>query len=340
MSGWPVELSVAIPIALSAAIYLRGWSILRLRLPDRFDVRHALAYTGALSLLVFALSRPFEILAHRSLSAHMVQHLLLTLVVAPLVWIGAPVAPLFVGLPRAIRAKVLALTRHRLVQWILHPIVGWVGFALSFWIWHVPALYDLTLEADAWHHVEHASFLGTALLFWRPVILAWPARMSWPRWSMIPYLALAMFQGMPLAAILTLSDRTLYRGYPSLDDQALAGAIMWLPGSFPLLVPLLRTVAQLSANPVTVVRRWGLRRRGRRESASQRQRRSDPHRSAESPSVSAAPVPGRDVRPQPGADRVADSRDPETTAQRDRDPRRSDGHRHRAAMRARRLAGP
>ena len=255
MSGWPVELSVAIPVVVTAAVYLRGWSILRLRLADRFDARHALVFTGGLSILVFALSPPFEALAHRSLSAHMVQHLLLTVIVAPMFWIGLPVAPLFVGLPRTIRPWVLALGRRRAVQWMLHPIIGWVAFALSFWVWHVPALYDLTLDADVWHHVEHACFLGSALLFWYPVILAWPARANWPRWAMIPYLALAMFQGMPLAAILTFSDRVLYRGYASLDDQALAGAIMWLPGSFPLLLPMLRMIAELSANPARMVRR-------------------------------------------------------------------------------------
>src|SRR5260370_13237228 len=56
----------------------------------------------------------------------------------------------------------------------------------DLWAWHVPALYDLALRSDAWHHVEHASFFATALLFWRPVILPWPSRASWPRWAMIP----------------------------------------------------------------------------------------------------------------------------------------------------------
>ena len=254
MSGWPVAPSVAIPLVATAAIYLRGWSVLRLRLPDRFDARHALAFTGGLSIMVFALSAPFDALSHRTLSAHMVQHLLLTVVIAPMVWMGAPIAPLFVGLPRSVRALVLALTRSRLAQWFLHPIVAWLVFALAFWVWHAPALYDLTLESDFWHHVEHACFLGSALLFWRPVILAWPARAIWPRWTMIPYLGLAMFQGMPLAAILTFSDRVIYHGYSSLDDQALAGAIMWLPGSFPLLIPLLRLSVELCGDGVVMER--------------------------------------------------------------------------------------
>ena len=258
MSAWLVEPSVAIPVTLTAVVYLRGWSRLRRRLPLRVRSRHAVCFLASLATMLLALSLPVEMLAERWLSAHMVQHMLLMVVVAPLLWMGAPVAPLFIGLPRPIRRVVLAVTNapgvRAVTRWMLHPGVGWSAFAITFWVWHAPALYDLTLESDLWHHVEHACFLGSALLFWRPVILAWPARVIWPRWTMIPYLGLAMFQGMPLAAILTFSDRVIYRGYSSLDDQALAGAIMWLPGSFPLLIPLLRLSVELSAGRVVIER--------------------------------------------------------------------------------------
>jgi cytochrome c oxidase assembly factor CtaG len=255
MSLWPVEPSVSLSIVATAALYLRGWSVLRLRLPDRFDARRALVFVGGLSIIVFALSAPFEALTQQSLSAHMVQHLVLTVVAAPMLWLGAPTAPLFVALPRPVRRTLLAVTRSRFAGWLLHPGVGWVAFAVSFWVWHVPALYDLALESDAWHHLEHACFFVSALLFWRPVVLAWPARISWPRWTMIPYLALAMLQSLPLAAILTFSDRVLYAGYASIDDQARAGVIMWVPGSFPLLLPILRLIVELSSGRVIVEER-------------------------------------------------------------------------------------
>jgi cytochrome c oxidase assembly factor CtaG len=258
MSAWPIEPSVGIPVAIAAVVYLRGWSRLRLRLPRRFRARHAVVFLAGLTMLLLALASPVETLTQRWLSAHMVQHLLLMVVVAPMVWMGAPMAPLLVGLPRPIRGVVLAFTNgrvgRRLTRWLVHPAVGWCAFALSFWIWHVPTLYELATESDLWHHVEHACFLVSALLFWRPVILAWPARTIWPRWTMIPYLGLAMFQSLPLAAILTFSDRVIYRVYSSLDDQALAGAIMWLPGSFPLLIPLLRLSVELSAGRVVIER--------------------------------------------------------------------------------------
>ena len=258
MSVSLVEPSVAVPLTLAAVVYLRGWSRVRRRLGRRVRSRHAVLFMAGLTTLLLALSAPIETLAERWLSAHMVQHMLLMVVGAPLFWMGAPVVPLFVGSPRPIRGAVLRLVNRpgarRLTRWILHPGVAWSAFAISFWGWHAPALYDLALESDLWHHVEHACFIGSALLFWRPVILAWPTRAIWPRWSMIPYLGLAMFQSMPLAAILTFSDRVIYHGYSSLDDQALAGAIMWLPGSFPLLIPLLRLSVELCGDGVVMER--------------------------------------------------------------------------------------
>jgi putative membrane protein len=258
MNAWLVEPSVAIPVTLTAVVYLRGWNRLRRRLPRRIRNRHAAIFVGGLATMLLALSSPVDILAERWLSVHMVQHMLFMVVVAPMFWMGAPVTPLLVGLPRPIRRVVLAVTNapgvRAVTRRMLHPSVGWSAFAITFWVWHAPALYDLTLESDLWYHVEHACFLGGAVLFWRPVILAWPARAIWPRWTMIPYLGLAMFQSLPLAAILTFSDRVIYRGYSSLDDQAVAGAIMWLPGSFPLLIPLLRLSVELSTGRVVIER--------------------------------------------------------------------------------------
>jgi len=134
---------------------------------------------------------------------------------------------------------------RKIAHAIAHPGIGWVSFAIMFWVWHTPRLYELALSSDAWHHVEHACFFATAMLFWRPVVLAWPARSPWPRWTMIPYLLLADLQNTALSAILTFSDRVIYPAYASaprigtisaLQDQAVAGVIMWLSGAAVFLV--------------------------------------------------------------------------------------------------------
>src|SRR5262245_23192431 len=247
-----IEPSVLVPVVVAAGLYLRGWATLSRRMPARFGPLQAVAFLAGLGIVLFASSALFDISGHRFLWAHMIQHLLLMVVAPPFLWMGAPVAPILLGLPKTVRGAVARGLAWRPLRWLTdmltHPAVSWIAFVVAFWGWHVPALYDLALEADLWHHVEHVWFLGAALLFWRPVILPWPARSPWPRWAMIPYLVLADLQNSVLAAIFTFSDRVIYPAYATiprtgegfaLEDQALAGLILWVPGSVLFFVPVL-----------------------------------------------------------------------------------------------------
>lgn len=236
-------------VVVAAAVYARGWWTLSRRMPERFGPGRLAAFLGGLGAIAVAVGSPLDALAGQLLTAHMAQHQLLMMVAAPLIWLGAPVAPTLRGLPRGLRrvvARGLATPAMRgVTDVVTRPAVGWVAFAVAFWAWHTPGLYGLALRSHGWHHVEHACFLGTALLFWRPVILAWPARASWPRWTMIPYLLLADLQNTALAAILTFSDRVIYPAYaPALDDQALAGVVMWVTGSLVFVLAAVWIVVQ------------------------------------------------------------------------------------------------
>ena len=186
-------------------------------MPERFDAWRPVAFLAGLATLVLALCSPLDPLGHFLLQAHMIQHLLLMMVVPPLLWLGAPVAPdpprPAASAPAGCRTRPRRAPMRRLTAVVGHPAFGLVAFSVAFWFWHLPALYDLALGSDTWHHVEHACFLATALLYWRPVILAWPARSPWPRWTMIPYLVLGEFQNAALAAFLTFSDSVIYPGY-------------------------------------------------------------------------------------------------------------------------------
>jgi len=235
-------------LIVTAAVYARGWWALSRRMPHRFGVGRLAAFLGGLTVIAVSLESSLDALAGERLSVHMVQHQLLMMLAPPLLWLGAPVAPMLRGLPRGIRrlaATALASPPvRRIADVIARPAVGWIAFALAFWVWHLQWLYELALASHAWHHVEHACFFATAMLFWRPVIRPWPGRWPWPRWTMIPYLLLADVQNTVLAAILTFSDRLIYPAYAAvsgggasvLDDQATAGVIMWLPGSLVFLV--------------------------------------------------------------------------------------------------------
>src|SRR6266853_442961 len=139
--------------------------ILARRMPYRFGPWRMVAYMAGLAVVLLAASSLLDELSHALLQAHMTQHLLLMLVAPPLLWMGAPVAPLLLGLPRPLRRVVARWlgtpALRRLARVLAHPVLGWTAFVIAFWAWHVPALYDLALCSDVWHHVEHAIFFST-----------------------------------------------------------------------------------------------------------------------------------------------------------------------------------
>jgi len=250
--SWTFDPWIITPLLLVASIYLRGWRDLHRRLPRRFAVWRLIVFQAGLLTLFLALASPLHPLAELLLQFHMIQHLLLMMVIPPLLLLGAPVLPLLRGLPRPVLqdglAPVFASTvLRRLGHFLTHPIVCLVAFTVSNVTWHLPGLYELALRSEFWHDAQHICFLSTGLLFWWPVVQPWPSRMLWPRWTMIPYLLFADIQNTALSAFLIFSERVLYTTYAAvprlwgisvLDDQAAAGAIMWVPGSVIFLVPV------------------------------------------------------------------------------------------------------
>jgi cytochrome c oxidase assembly factor CtaG len=252
LQSWTLEPWIIISVLLAAGIYLRGWCELHRRMPKRFAVWRLIAFQAGLLMLFLALASPLHSLAERLLQFHMVQHLLLMMVVPPLLLLGAPVLPLLRGLPRSVllhglRPLFASSGLQRLAHFFTHPLVCLIAFTVSTVAWHLPRLYELALRSDFWHDVQHLCFLGTGLLFWWPVVQPWPSRLRWPQWTIIPYLLFADIQNTALSAFLIFSERVLYPSYAALprlwgisvlDDQAAAGAIMWVPGSVIFLIPV------------------------------------------------------------------------------------------------------
>src|SRR5206468_3907918 len=138
--AWNFDPIVVAPVLTAAALYIYGWARASRQMAGRFDRRHLCAFLTGLVAVGVALVSPLDSLGESLLLAHMGQHLLLMLVAPPLLWLGAPVAPLLLGLPRRLRRAVatgLALAPVRkLAESVRHPIVAWVSFSLAFWIWH------------------------------------------------------------------------------------------------------------------------------------------------------------------------------------------------------------
>ena len=258
---WVGPAAVMAGLTTAGLIYTVGWRRYRGRLPGRFPASQLAAFLGGLLCLGMAIASPLDEAADGLLSAHMVQHILLLTVAPALLLLGDPLLPLLRGLPGPARRSLAApLLRRRSLRAaahaLVHPLTALLLSSVIFWGWHLPALFQLALRVPAVHLVEHASFLAGGLLFWYPVIQPWPSRSQGPRGAMIPYLLVADLQNTVLAAVLTFSDRVLYPFYQfhgrameaaALDDQVLAGVIMWVPMSLAYLVPAaLLTIRLLS----------------------------------------------------------------------------------------------
>jgi len=187
-------------------------------------------FFGGLFALTVALNGPLHDLAERSLvSAHMVQHLLLVLVVAPCLLAGTWPDLLDRALaPRGVRAAVAAVTR---------PVMALGIYTTALVVWHLPGPYALTIRSDLWHIAAHVSLVGSATIAWWPVVS--PSRRLPP----LPYGAQILYLfafGIPMtvvAAMITGAEVLLYptASAAPLDDQRLGGILMWVPAA---IVPL------------------------------------------------------------------------------------------------------
>lgn len=233
-----VHWSTLIGTALFTGAYLRAVGPLRARHGRARTISpwRVASFLAGSVILVLSLNGPLHDLGDNFLfSAHMVQHLLLTLVVPPLWLIGTPdwlYRPL---LERpAVRSAARVLTQ---------PLVAFAIYNVIFAAWHVPRMYELALEHHAVHIVQHLLFIASAVLLW------WPAVDPVPELSRMgpPLRLLYLFAiGVPMSvisALISLSGTILYPWYSvqprvlgisPMDDQQLGGLIMWIPGG---LVP-------------------------------------------------------------------------------------------------------
>ena len=251
LASWSFEPVPAFGLLFAAIVYWRGWSRVRRLAPERFPEWRLASFIIGLTVVYIALASPLDAFASWLLSVHMVQHLLLTMVAPPLILQGAPFLPMLSGLPRGFARHGLGpfLSEPHLKKigaFLVHPFFAGPLFMLSNVLWHLPALYELALGSRTIHQVEHLCFLGTALLFWWPVVQPWPSRPALPRWVAVPYLLVVDLQNTALSGFFTFYGLVLYPTYASaprisslsaIDDQTFAGTIMWVPGSIAFLLP-------------------------------------------------------------------------------------------------------
>lgn len=252
--SWSLEAHVVLPLVAAALLY--RWAVTRVNgahpanpVP-RFRVW---CWYAGLGVLFVALASPIATFDTTLFTAHMIQHLLLTLVAAPLLALGAPITLLLrVSAPDTRRRLILPVLHSRLLRVLSFPVVTWVVFAGVMWASHFSPLFDAALESEVAHLSEHALFLGTALLFWWPVVGADPSPWRLPHPARIAYLFLGMPQSSFLGLAIFSAPDVLYPHYASLvrawgptplADQQLAGGIMWVGGDLAFLIAMILAVA-------------------------------------------------------------------------------------------------
>ena len=231
-SDWNVEPTIAIGLLATLAGYLfLTRDAAADAHPERITTgRQKASFIAGLATLFVALGPPLDDWSdHYLLLAHMVQHLLLILLAAPLLLVGIP-------------AWMLEpLTRNRVTNtigyWLTRPVVAYATANLVIILWHVPAFYDAALRSQPMHVLEHATFIATSILAW------WPIAGPLPQWPRLPlplqtlYFFAMTLPGSGVGAFITFADPGLYSPYDTArrifnidlaTDQQIAGLLMWV----------------------------------------------------------------------------------------------------------------
>jgi cytochrome c oxidase assembly factor CtaG len=206
------------------------------------------AFAAGLAILAVALLSPIDTIGDSLFWLHMIQHLLLTLAAPPLLVWSRPAIVLLWAFPRRTRKHVaMALNRigfSRTVQGLMNPVAVWLLFTGAFLLWHLPGPFQFALDHEAVHDLEHLSFFVTALMFWS-VVIAPSTRQRLGYGARLLFLTTnGVLTGFP-GALMVLAPRPLYQiqalrsaewGLTGLQDQQIAGAVMWVVGGFAYVV--------------------------------------------------------------------------------------------------------
>jgi cytochrome c oxidase assembly factor CtaG len=239
---WTWDPVTILLIALSAILYAVGVARLWRRAGVGQGIRRwqAACFAGGLLSLVVALVSPVDALGEILFSAHMAQHELLILVAAPLMVLGRPLAPFLWALPKTAREVAGEWSQEPAFaacwRFLTAPLAVFVIHGLALWIWHLPSLYQATLGDDFVHALQHLSFFLSASLFWWSLIHGRFGRFGYG--AAVVYVFFTSMHSGVLGALLTFAPRLWYPIYQArtsrwglspLEDQQLAGLIMWIP---------------------------------------------------------------------------------------------------------------
>ena len=239
--AWNIDALVIVSLLLALFFYACGLRQLWARAGSGRGVAYsqALSFAVGAAVLFVALISPLDRLGETLLSAHMTQHALLVAAAPPLLILGKPSVVFLWTLPARWRNNFLHSaiwpSLKGLDDAFSRPLIAAALHALALWVWHAPVAFNAALASHGVHAVEHAAFFGTALLFWRAILDARSSQRAGPALGVS--FATLMHSGL-LGALITLAPYPLYAWYQgrtemwrlsALEDQQLAGLLMWVP---------------------------------------------------------------------------------------------------------------
>jgi putative membrane protein len=244
-------------VSLFGALYALGErrAVRVLRRPrSQRDRWRAASYYAGLVVILVALVSPIDSLAEKLFWVHMVQHVLLLTVAAPLIVLGAPWSSIWRPLPLGFRrstAKTISRAGwcaplRALGRLLARPIPVWIVFNANLVLWHIPAVYDLAVRDGTVHALEHATYVLFAILLWSQVLDSPPLRARLSAIQRVYYIVAASVVSWVISLVLIFSTSPLYPAYAhlnhrpggisALSDQQLAGGVMLVPGSLAMTV--------------------------------------------------------------------------------------------------------
>jgi len=241
---WTIALLLA-----SAALYALGTQAIWRRAGIGVGVRwwQVAAFGAGLASIAVALLSPVAWLSEILFSVHMTQHEILMLISAPLLVFGMPLTAMLWAFPPGAREAWARWSGRQSITGIWRavtaPLVVFLLHGLAIWIWHAPRLYEAALRSTSLHAVEHLSFTLTAALFWWGMVHGRYGRMAYG--VGVLYVFLTAIHTSVLGALMTISPNVLYPWYgqagvawhiDALEDQQLAGLLMWVPSGLVFIV--------------------------------------------------------------------------------------------------------
>lgn len=252
---WSLDAPGLAIVLIVGGLYSWGYFRLRRDSPEfHFPRWHAWCFAAGWISMILGLMSPIDSYSDDLFWVHMLQHVIITMVVAPLMLLGAPATlALRAASPRVRTSYLIPFLNSRLVRTLTWPPVAIMLFIASVWSWHLPAAYDAAIASEALHFVEHGIFLFGAILLWWLVIGVDATRLRPNHVWRCALLVVAILQNIGLGLILINVSDPIYDTYAAaasvrewgptaLLDQRIGAGIMWVPGSMMFALAIITTV--------------------------------------------------------------------------------------------------